>query len=624
MATATLSPTLSSALETAEARLLEARSADGHWRGRLAASALSTATASVAITEVDRQLRARGSALPPSVYALAERGRRWLANHANDDGGWGDTTRSASNLSTTVLCWAALTDDPDLRNPRATHAARSWIVERAGGVEPEKLKPAIEASYGEDRTFSIPILTLCALAGVLGPRQQAFQGVTRLPFELAALPQSWFRFLGLPVVSYALPALIAVGQVQHRYRPSKHWSVRTLRNRLLVPTRSRLRAIQPTSGGFLEAIPLTAFVTMSLAGAGHPDHPVAQNGIRFLSQAARDDGCWPIDIDLATWVSTLSVLALSVGTRGSSALEEALPRALAERDIATLRDWLLDQQYQQVHPYTGAPAGGWAWTDLPGGVPDADDTAGALLALRALGATDSRSRRAAESGILWLLGLENRDGGIPTFCRGWGKLPFDQSAPDLTAHTLRALTAWQDDVAGDLGRRIEGARQRMVRYLAQNQRPDGAWIPLWFGNEQADGFVNPTYGTTRTLRALTDLGSGATEAMRLRARDWLLRAQHPNGGWGGDRGVAPSLEETALAVDALADDPSGDAACRDASRRGAAFIARRIAEGDLERASPIGFYFANLWYFEDLYPAIFAVSALRRAVAAGIGPPDVG
>jgi squalene-hopene/tetraprenyl-beta-curcumene cyclase len=29
--------------------------------------------------------------------------------------------------------------------------------------------------------------------------------------------------------------------------------------------------------------------------------------------------------------------------------------------------------------------------------------------------------------------------------------------------------------------------------------------------------------------------------------------------------------------------------------------------------SPIGFYFASLWYFEELYPLVFSVSALRRA-----------
>src|SRR5262249_56792584 len=98
-----------------------------------------------------------------------------------------------------------------------------------------------------------------------------------------------------------------------------------------------------------------------------------------------------------------------------------------------LRDWLLAQQYTREHPYTHAAPGGWAWTPLPGGVPDADDTAGALLALRHLGQSDSEIRDSARRGIRWLLELQNRDGGMPTVCRGWGKLPFDRSGADLTA-----------------------------------------------------------------------------------------------------------------------------------------------------------------------------------------------
>ena len=35
--------------------------------------------------------------------------------------------------------------------------------------------------------------------------------------------------------------------------------------------------------------------------------------------------------------------------------------------------------------------------------------------------------------------------------------------------------------------------------------------------------------------------------------------------------------------------------------------------------SPIGFYFAKLWYFERLYPLIFTVAALGRA-ARGLSP----
>ena len=60
-------------------------------------------------------------------------------------------------------------------------------------------------------------------------------------------------------------------------------------------------------------------------------HPVVRLGLRFLLDSARSDGSWPIDTNLATWVTTL------------------------------------------------AAPGGWAWTDLSGGVPDADGTAGAVL-----------------------------------------------------------------------------------------------------------------------------------------------------------------------------------------------------------------------------------------------------
>src|SRR5205814_1036115 len=60
---------------------------------------------------------------------------------------------------------------------------------------------------------------------------------------------------------------------------------------------------------------------------------------------------------------------------------------------------------------------------------------------------------AVVAGIKWLLDLQNRDGGIPTFCRGWGALPFDRSAPDLTAHALRAWLAWFDEVPLELQKR---------------------------------------------------------------------------------------------------------------------------------------------------------------------------
>ena len=89
---------------------------------------------------------------------------------------------------------------------------------------------------------------------------------------------------------------------------------------------------------------------------------------------------------------------------------------------------VLAQQFRSPHPYTNAAPGGWAWTDLPGGVPDADDT-GALLALHNLGDIDATVRSAASAGIRWLLDLQNHDGGIPTFCRAGAPCCLTAAAP---------------------------------------------------------------------------------------------------------------------------------------------------------------------------------------------------
>ena len=46
-------------------------------------------------------------------------------------------------------------------------------------------------------------------------RPETWRVVPQLPFELASLPQAWFRLVDMQVVSYALPALIAIGKVRH-------------------------------------------------------------------------------------------------------------------------------------------------------------------------------------------------------------------------------------------------------------------------------------------------------------------------------------------------------------------------------------------------------------------------
>ncbi len=676
-----------------------------HWVGELSTSALSTATAVMALEQMRQQYVSAGRDVPETWTRLIRGGIEWLIAHQNADGGWGDTVKSISNISTAMLCHAVLkavesgewgVGSNAVGTPHSPlptlHSAAAYI-DRAGGV------PAVISRYGKDRTFSVPILTHCALAGLVD-----WDDVISLPFELACIPAKFYAAVRLPVVSYALPALIAIGQVRFHFRPS--WNpLRRWLQRWAKPASLRvLERIQPPHGGFLEATPLTSFVTMSLAAMGLHDHPVAQRGIEFIVKSARGDvgwdsvptcsandsvptqseeggsgrspnlrACsWPIDTNLATWVTTLSINAL-----GDDVPLDARPG---------LRAWLLRQQYRVVHPYTNAAPGGWAWTDLPGGVPDADDTPGAMLALMQLADADgtARLRQPGETPVAsefrrkhpwlakaswfvpecliedfgqhgcicgasgWLSDLQNSDGGWPTFCRGWGTLPFDRSAPDLTAHVLRAksslLNTWKRQVelrppnllarstAHGVFKEVSLDIADGLKFLKKSQRPDGSWLPLWFGNQHAPNDENPTYGTAKALAAFQALGRMSDESA-VRGVRWLVENQNPDGGWGAGPGTPSSVEETALALEALFGVESGEwrvgsEATKSGSElptphsplhtpitAGLSWLIPRVEDGRFREPSPIGFYFAKLWYFEALYPLIFTVAALRKAAS---------
>lgn len=336
--------TVDHALRNAQQRLLAAQVPHGGWEGELASSALATATAVFALGVVDEKCASRHG-------ESVERGLTWLSNVQNHDGGWGDTPASVSNISTTALAWATLAYlDRDHKLQPTREAALHWLQQAAGSLAPQHLVEAIAGRYGKDRTFSVPILSLLAMAGCLGDDRSAWRHVPQLPLELAACPHSWFQWLRLPVVSYALPVLIALGYLRHKRLASRNLATRAIRRLVTRRVLRKLEAIQPSGGGFLEATPLTSFVVMSLVGGGEANHPVVERGVEFLTRSQRTDGSWPIDTNLATWVTTLAVNAL--GIRGESI--EGFDAPERERLLA----WLLSQQYQRQHPYTHAAPGG--------------------------------------------------------------------------------------------------------------------------------------------------------------------------------------------------------------------------------------------------------------------------
>ena len=110
-----------------------------------------------------------------------------------------------------------------------------------------------------------------------------------------------------------------------------------------------------------------------------------------------------------------------------------------------VKRWLLDQQYRERHPFTDAAPGGWAWTDLSGGVPDAATLQQVIALLR------------EEPRLRWcgLMGYDAHTEKIPDLAGS------RERARAHVLHTYREhLTALREDILNALS------------------SPEAAWYPI--------------------------------------------------------------------------------------------------------------------------------------------------
>ena len=557
-------------IKAATDALLSKRKEGEIWRGSLSSSAISTSVSVFALHEIDAVKYA----------SHIDKGVAWLQQTMKLDGSWGDSVESPSNLTATLLTYASL-----YAVGVKSEQTRTYLKDRFGGDTDEDIIQGVLDYYGTDLTFSVPILVMCALAGVITD----WERIPPFPFELAVFPQGLFRFLNLPVVSYAIPALIAVGIL--RFKKGKQGFTAPLRRRFIEPSLKVLIKLQPADGGFLEAAPLTAFVSMCMAQAGYRNHIVTQKAAEFLVDTVREDGSWPIDTDLSGWVTSLSIRAL----------DEDLP----EHDFFI--ENMKARSTKDVHPFTGAQPGGWGWSDLSGSVPDGDDTSGALVAFHVL--THGTYAPEVGKGIEWLLDLQNNDGGMPTFCKGWGKLPFDRSSADISAHAFLAFSLWKEVLPPALKARTEKGAKHLLAWMISSISADGSWTPLWFGDQDAADEKSPVYGTATAVDYLLTSGDGEALELAQRGISYLLQMQNEDGGWGGAKGVASKVTLTAKVLGALA---SADKHNEVAMGRALDFLYEAYERGELFQREPIGLYFSRLWYSEELYSLTFLLIGLKK------------
>ncbi|HPS03448.1 MAG TPA: prenyltransferase/squalene oxidase repeat-containing protein, partial [Candidatus Sumerlaeota bacterium] len=131
-------------------------------------------------------------------------------------------------------------------------------------------------------------------------------------------------------------------------------------------------------------------------------------------------------------------------------------------------------------------------------------------------------------------------------------------------------------------------------------------------------------GTAQVLHALRAFSPDTQAAPTIeylveRGITWLLHAQNADGGWGGVPGAPSTVEETALALRALAGH-----APNETIQTALAWLIEATDHGQTFPASPIGLYFSQLWYHERLYPLVFTVAALEKVEGTRSNRTDEG
>ncbi|MGH7828954.1 MAG: squalene--hopene cyclase, partial [Candidatus Binatia bacterium] len=197
-------------------------------------------------------------------------------------------------------------------------------------------------------------------------------------------------------------------------------------------------------------------------------------------------------------------------------------------------DWLVDKQILHVKGdwavknKKGRP-GGWSFEFQNDYFPDVDDTIEILNFFHLIGRPSARIQKSFDRGLEWLLSMQSKEGGWAAFDVDntldlVNRIPFadhgaclDPPTPDITGRTLEFLALI------DFDRNSTGVG-RALRFLYREQLECGAWEGRWG--------VNYLYGTWCALQGLRAIGEDLNDPRIIKARDWLISVQNPDGGWG--------------------------------------------------------------------------------------------
>jgi Prenyltransferase and squalene oxidase repeat len=255
----------------------------------------------------------------------------------------------------------------------------------------------------------------------------------------------------------------------------------------LQAARSYLVAVQQPDGGFAEAVrppdvPLTAWAALGLVAARSSGDARAM-ALTYLRKHEADS-------QQTTEVALATLARIALGDRPETLLAKL--RAVPAGGLVNGEIWTTLALRAAGEPApqalvrdilsTQSQGGGWSWTRR--GMPDSNDTAAAIEALRAAGV----SGRPVARALLALRRFRNRDGG-------YGLTRGRESDAQSTAWAIQALIA-----AGTK------ASATTWRYLSRLRRPDGSYrysvrygtTPVWVTSQVTPALAGLAYPLPRT------------------------------------------------------------------------------------------------------------------------------
>ena len=628
------------ALDSACEHLLSLQEDGGWWRGELQTN--------VTMDAEDMLLR---EFLGIRRADETERSAAWIRSQQRADGTWTNFHGGPGELSTTIEAYWGLRlagDPPDAEHMRAA----AEFIRSNGGIEQARVFThvwlALFGLWSWERVPALPPEAVLLPASVplnvydfaCWARQtivalsivKAHRPVRPLPFDLHELDADASTPGDASESSLRAPSRrhVWLGRLDRVLRAYERRPFVPLRRIALAKAERWIVRRQEADGSWGGIQPPWVYSLMALRLRGYPlEHPLMRRGLegldRFMvedrddfrgvgapaGESRRLEAC-----QSPVWDTALAIVALA-----DAGLPEDHPALLSAAE------WLLGEEVIERGDWSvRAPdlePGGWAFEFANVNYPDVDDTAEVVLALRGFAArlpVGARVDGAIGRALRWVEGMQSRGGGWGAFDADNTRslvreLPFldfgeviDEPSADVTAHAI--------EMFGALGLGHTDAARRGVRWLLDQQEPDGSWFGRWG--------VNHVYGTGAAVPGLIAAGVERSHPSIRRAVQWLEGHQNEDGGWGEDPrsyddpkwiGRGPSTaSQTAWALLAL--HAAGERS-QSLARGVAWLVATQRADGGWDELQYTGTGFPSDYYINyHLYRLTFPIMALGRCLSS--------